>query len=127
MIALLVLAGAVASCGRKDHCTDHMTLQVNADSIPVFTWAPPCPVAGCIVYKPLPPALDPVWDILSNKSVVSPPLEYGRAPLSVPTAVPPDTLRPGIVYTVKLFVFDGPFVNEVAAATFMVRRVTTPP
>ena len=103
-----------------------MSFQVNADSIPVFTWTPPCPVSWCAVYKPMPPALEPVWFVLSSQSVMSPPLVYGRSPLG-PRAVPPDTLRPGIVYTVKLFSLDGSFINEVASGTFMVRRITAPP
>jgi hypothetical protein len=130
VITVLVLASAIAGCDRKSYC-DQAAIQVSSDSIPVFTWTPPCPVAGCTVYKPQPPALDPVWDILSSQSVVSPPLVYGRSPLPEGSVVPPDTLRPGIVYTVKLFYFDGPFIREVAAATFTVRRLRrereTPP
>jgi len=80
VITVLVLASAIAGCDRKSY-RDHAAIQVSSDSIPVFTWTPPCPVAGCTVYKPQPPALDPVWDILSSQSVVSPPLVYGRSPL----------------------------------------------
>lgn len=121
-IALLTFAGALAGCGR----VEHVAIQVNTDSIPTFTWTPPRPVASCTVYEPLAGALNPVWDVSSSQSVVSPPLVYGRSPLSEPSVVPPDTLRPGIVYTVKLFVFD-PYAEEVGAATFTVSGIVVPP
>jgi hypothetical protein len=59
---------------------------------------------------------------------------YGRSPL--PEGERRTTRHPAaghrltvklFYFTVKLFCFDGPFIREVAAATFTVRRIIAPP
>ncbi len=121
-IVLLVLAAWVATgCDRTNppaNCSDHISIRVSADSIPVFTWSPPCAAAGVTVYRPLPTSMEPVWSILSGREAVSPPLVYGHSPFAQPDVVKADTLNAGITYTVKLFVFKGYAVTEVGSTQF---------
>lgn len=105
---LVILVSAIA-CGDGstglEECGETVSLSVNADVTPEFTWSPSCLISGITVVD----AADRATWIVEhpdNRNTVAPPVVYGRQPAGTIRLAGVTPLQTGFPYRVVLFRVD---------------------
>lgn len=81
-----------------------ISLTVSSGTPPQFTWTAACAVARVVVLEP--PALDLtsiVWDVHSAPPRILSPVRYGVRPSGSTEEHPPEALRAGETYQVRVY------------------------
>jgi hypothetical protein len=110
-----VLGGCVALVAMQSACDDDafgpprecvgpISLTVSSGTPPQFTWTAACAVGRVVVLEP--PSLDLtsiVWDVRSAPPRILSPVRYGVRPTGATEEQPPEELRAGETYQVRVY------------------------
>lgn len=108
-IGSLALVAVLSACDDDAfepprECTGPISVTVSSGTPPQFTWTAACAVARVVVLEP--PSLDltPIaWDVRSAPSRILSPVRYGVRPTGATEEQPPEELRAGETYQVRVY------------------------
>lgn len=96
-IALCATASGCDELTSADICASKVVVSVNDAAKPVIDWSPNCRVSQLTVAD----STGAVWVVL-GQSTFAPRVTYGTVPSGARETVPPETLKSGATYSVRL-------------------------